>query len=323
MIISCTGKKPVYNNITGLTQGTTYNIIVENDGTLDLDSVKTKLIKVLRDIDMSLSIYNDSSVISRINRNEKVKADRYLTEVFNKSAEISQMTGGAFDITVGLLVKAWGFGPDAVKNFTESKRDSLMKLVGINKVKLSDGYLIKSNPSMFLDVNAIAQGYTVDIVCYLFDSLKIRSYLVEIGGEVRVKGKKGKDYWRIGIDKPEDYNFSPGADLQAVVKLENMSVSTSGNYRKFYVENGIKYSHTIDPQTGYPVKHQLLSASIFANDCTTADAFATACMVLGKDGAINLINKYNFLQGYLIYSDEDGNFKTWISESLKKSISKN
>jgi thiamine biosynthesis lipoprotein len=196
-----------------------------------------------------------------------------------------------------------------------------MKLVGMDKVNILGGYVVKANPAMFLDVNAIAQGYSVDVVCKCFDSLKINTYLVEIGGEVRVKGKKGREYWKIGIDKPEDYNFTPGNNLEAIVKLENKSVSTSGNYRKFYVENGIKYSHTIDPKTGEPVRHQLLSASIFADDCTTADAFATACMVVGKEGAINFINKYKFLEGYLIYSDENGNFKTWMSEDLRKIIS--
>lgn len=199
----------------------------------------------------------------------------------------------------------------------------MLKLVGIDKVSLKNGKVVKSDPGMFLNVNAIAQGYSVDVLCKYFDRLGIKSYLVEIGGEVRAKGDKGGTPWKIGIDKPVDNNMIPGDNLQAIIKIKDKSVSTSGNYRKFYVENGIKYSHTIDPISGYPVKSQLLSATILADDCTTADGFATACMVLGKDGAIELLSKYKQLNGFLIYSDDSGNFKTWISEKIKKSISEN
>jgi thiamine biosynthesis lipoprotein len=231
------------------------------------------------------------------------------------------MTDGAFDITVGPLVKAWGFGPDAHKSFSESKKDSLMKLVGMDKVSLVNGKLIKTDPCISLDVNAIAQGYSVDVVCRYFDSMGIRNYLVEIGGEVRARGTKNGAYWRIGIDKPVDNNMSPGETLQAIIRISDKALATSGNYRKFYIENGIKYSHTIDPKTGYPAKNRLLSATIIADECSTADGIATACMVMGKEGAIDFINKNRQLSGYLVFSDDSGNFETWISESLKDYIS--
>jgi FAD:protein FMN transferase len=231
------------------------------------------------------------------------------------------MTAGAFDITVGPLVRAWGFGPDVHKNFSESKRDSLMKLVGMEKVSLINGRLIKSDPGIYLDVNAIAQGYSVDVASRYFDNLGISNYLIEIGGEVRARGKKAGALWRIGIDRPDDNNMSPGQTLQAIVKIADKALATSGNYRKFYIEDGIKYSHEIDPKTGYPAKNTLLSVTIIAGECAMADGIATACMVMGKDKTIEFLGAHPEFEAYLIYSDDSGNFKTWISEKLKKYIS--
>lgn len=318
---SCISKKPVITNFTGFTQGTTYSIVYDNKKNIDPETLRLKVEKILHAFDMSLSIYIDSSIISKINRNEEAVPDSFFIEVFKKSVLISEMTGGAFDITVGPLVRAWGFGPDEHKNFTEEKRDSLMKLVGMGKVSLINGRLLKSDPGIKLDVNAIAQGYSVDIVCRYFDNLGILNYLVEIGGEVRAKGNKAGALWRIGIDKPEDYNMSPGQNLQAIITISDKSVSTSGNYRKFYVENGIKYSHEIDPKTGYPAKNTLLSATIIADECALADGIATACMVMGKDKTIEFLGIHPELEAYLVYSDDSGNFKTWISEKLSKIIS--
>jgi thiamine biosynthesis lipoprotein len=321
VVFSCKEKKAVIANFTGFTQGTTYSIVYINNKNINPEDLKLKVENILHKFDMSLSLYKDSSIISRLNRNEEVVPDSFFTEVFTKSALISKMTDGAFDITVGPLVKAWGFGPDAHKNFSESKRDSLLKLVGMNKVSLINGRLIKSDPGICLDVNAIAQGYSVDVICRFFDSLGILNYLVEIGGEVRGKGTKAGAYWRIGIDKPVDNNLSPGETLQAIIRISDKALATSGNYRKFYVENGIKYSHTIDPKTGYPAKNRLLSATIIADDCAMADGIATACMVMGIDGAIDFINKNPQLSGYFVFSDDDGNFKTWMSESLREYVS--
>jgi FAD:protein FMN transferase len=318
---ACKDKKPVFANFNGFTQGSTYSIVYDNKININPVELKSKVEKILHDFDMSLSIYQDSSIISKINRNENVVPDSFFVEVFKKSALISEMTGGAFDITVGPLVKAWGFGPDEHKNFTEEKRDSLLDLVGMEKVSLVNGRLIKSNPAIFLDVNAIAQGYSVDVVCRYFDHLGIRNYLVEIGGEVRAKGTKAGALWRIGIDKPEDTNMTPGQSLQAIIKISDKSVSTSGNYRKFYIENGIKYSHEIDPKTGYPAKNTLLSATLIADDCAMADGLATASMVMGKEKTIEFLGNHHEFEAFLIYSDESGNFKTWSSDNLKNYIS--
>ena len=318
---ACKDRKSVFNNFTGFAQGTIYSIVYDNRKNISSEKLKLKVEKILHDFDMSLSLYQDSSIISKINRNEEVIPDSFFTEVFIKSALISEMTDGAFDITVGPLVKAWGFGPDSHKNFTESKLDSLMKLVGMGKVSLKNGRLKKSDPGICLDVNAIAQGYSVDVICRYFDNLGIRNYLVEIGGEVRARGNKAGAQWRIGIDKPEDNNMSPGQTLQAIIKISDKALATSGNYRKFYVENGVKYSHTIDPRTGYPAKNKLLSATIIADDCALADGIATACMVIGKDDAIEFINNNPQFSAYLVFSDDIGNLKTWISENLSEYIS--
>ena len=321
IIASCAEKKPLIEGFNGYAQGTTYSIVYDNNKKLNNDKVKQEVEKVLSDFDMSLSLYIDSSMVSGVNRNEDVTVDFYFSEVFKMSAAISEMTEGAFDITVAPLVKAWGFGPDAQKNFTETKRDSLLELVGMSKVKLTEGKVIKADPRITLDFNAIAQGYSVDVICQYFDAKGVKNYLIEIGGEVRGKGTKAGALWRIGIDKPEDNNMSPGETLQAVIKIGDRALATSGNYRKFYVENGIKYSHTIDPHTGYPAKNRLLSATILAEECATADGIATACMVMGKEKAIEFIGNHPEFSAYYVFTDDDGNYVTWISENLKGLIS--
>jgi FAD:protein FMN transferase len=317
---SCREKDAIFSSFTGFTQGSTYSIVYDNRKKINPEELKIKTEMILHDLDMSLSIYKDSSIISRINRNEDVAPDTYLTEVFNRSAQISEMTNGAFDITVGPLVKAWGFGPDAHKNFNESKRDSLLSLVGMNKVSLVNGRIVKADPRMYIDVNAIAQGYSVDVICLFLSKIGIKNYLVEIGGEVRGKGTKAGAMWRIGIDRPEDNNMSPGKTLQAVIKISDRALATSGNYRKFYIEDGIKYSHEIDPKTGYPAKNTLLSVSLLAPDCATADAVATACMVIGKEKTIGFLANHPEFEAYLVYSDEKGNFRSWETENLRKYI---
>lgn len=320
LFTSCKEKEVTYSRFGGFAQGTTYNIVYEDNGRINPDSIKREVESILAGFDMSLSLYKDSSILSKVNRNEEVMTDEYFREAFRISAEISQLTGGAFDITVGPLVKAWGFGPDEKKNFSDAKRDSLLALVGMEKVSLKDGKVIKTDPRISLDFNAIAQGYSVDVVYDYFKGKGIPEFLIEIGGEVRVKGDKGGKMWKIGIDKPVDNNMSPGSDLEAIISLKDKALATSGNYRKFYIENGIKYSHTIDPKTGYPAMSQLLSATILADECAVADAIATACMVMGKEKSIDFISSHPDYEGYLIFSDDKGNFQTWTSDEIRKLI---
>lgn len=323
LLLLATGcnKQTEFSSFNGFAQGTTYSIVFEDNGKLDPSDLRERVENILHDFDMSLSLYQDSSVISRINRNETLVADSFLIEAFRQSEEINRITDGAFDITIGPLVEAWGFGPDAVKNFNEVIHDSLMRFVGMDKVEMREGLIFKADPRMKLDFNAIAQGYAVDIMSRYLSSLGIKRHLVEIGGEVRVCGDKGGALWRIGIDRPEDNNMMPGEDLQAIISMKDKSLATSGNYRKFYIEDGIKYSHTIDPETGYPARNRLLSATIVTDDCATADGVATACMVMGLEKTIEFLNSHPEFEAYLIYSDDKGYFITWSSRSLKNSIS--
>ena len=317
---SCRERSLTYSTITGFAQGSTYTMVFENRNHLSPSLINEQVGQILHEFDMSMSGYVDSSIVCRINRNEDVRCDSFYTGNFNKSREIWQMSGGAFDITVAPLVRAWGFGPDSHKFMTPQKRDSLLQLVGMEKVDLRDGKILKTDPRITLDFNAIAQGYSVDVICKFFDSKGFTSYLVEIGGEVRVKGKKDGRPWQIGIDKPVDDNMVPGENLEAIIKLTDKALATSGNYRKFYVENGVKYSHTIDPRTGNPARNSLLSATIIAADCATADGVATACMVIGKDKAVDFLSQHPEFSGYFIFSDESGNFRTWISTGLGSSV---
>lgn len=318
-MIACTPQHE-YAEINGLTQGTTYHIVVEKTPGLDVLALRQDIERLFTEIDNSLSIYNDSSVISAVNSNRSNLTDTLFREVFRSAAIVSELSGGLFDITVGPLVKSWGFGPDAMKRFNPSMLDSLLALVGMDKVSLDGDRVIKADPDMFIDVNAIAQGYTVDLVADLLSRSGISQCLVEVGGEIRTMGDKNGVGWLVGIDTPADGNYIPGADIQVKIRLDDLALATSGNYRKFFVEDGIKYSHTIDPRSGYPVRHPLLSATIIAPTGAVADAWATACMVGGLGQAIAFIEKFDFLEGYLIYSDESGVMKSWVSEGIRMMI---
>jgi thiamine biosynthesis lipoprotein len=311
-------KKEVYLKIAGFTQGTTYHITYQMLDTVDLQS---EIDSILHVFDLSLSEYDSGSIISKINRNEIVVVDELFTQVFHKSNEVFKASDGIFDITVMPLVNAWGFGPKARVKVDSSLIDSLLQFVGMEKVKLENGKIIKTDPRVQLDVNALAQGYSVDVLTGFLDGLGSQNYLVEIGGEIRAKGlNPNGELWRIGIDKPEFGNVIPGAELEAVVKLDNKALATSGNYRKYYEENGVKYTHSIDPKTGYPAKQSLLSATIIADDCITADAYATVCMVGGLEKSKEILAKHPELEAYLIYGDDTGVYQLFVTEGMKKLV---
>ena len=321
LISSCTNS---FQTIDGFTQGTTYHIIYEKDGAFGKSPEKMQfdIEYLFEDFDLSLSSYVPGSIISRINNNDpEVVVDDYFKTVFFKSQEVYKISGGSFDITVGPLVNAWGFGPENQTQADSLLIDSLLQYVGMDKIKLSGDKVVKESDGIKLDVNAIAQGYSVDVVCEFLEKRKIENYLVEIGGELRSKGTKLlNEPWRVGIDKPYENNLIPGQNLQVILKLEDCSLATSGNYRKFYEKDGIKYSHSINPKNGYPVMDTLLSATIIANDCMTADAYATACMVMGFSESMNFIQKMSGIEAYLIYSGENGEFKIWKTEGFKDLI---
>ncbi|KXB08821.1 hypothetical protein AKJ55_00390 [candidate division MSBL1 archaeon SCGC-AAA382M17] len=308
-----------YMSIRGLTQGTTYMVKYSS---ADSTNYHPQIKKILSEIDSSMSTYRDNSIISRINRNDSsVRVDEHFREVYQTAKKVSQMTAGAFDITVAPLVNAWGFGFTEKKELDTSKVDSLLEYVGYTSIRLENGKVYKNAKRTMIDMSAIAQGYAVDEISEFLDINGIRDYLVEIGGEVTTQGRNPDgNVWRIGIDKPVDSCNLGKRQLQAIVKLKNLSVATSGSYRQFYVEDGVRYSHTINPKTGFPVRHNLLSVSVFAKKCVLADALATAFMVMGRKKSKRFLEKHSSLGAYFIYSDDQGNFQVECTENVKDLI---
>lgn len=313
LFFSCSQKGTFHKN-EGFVFGTTYHFTYKYK-----NDVEPKMLEQLKKINASLSTYDPNSIISRINKNDTlVKTDSYFIECFNRAQEISEITNGAFDITVAPVVNAWGFGFNESTNTDSAKIDSLMQFVGYNKIKLVGEKILKQNAGTMLDASAIAKGFGVDIAAHFLDNLQVQNYMVEIGGEVRVKGTNPDgNLWRIGIDKPIDDPTAHKRELETVVILKNKSLATSGNYRQFYIKDGIRYSHTINPKTGYPARNSLLSASVMANNCLTADAFATAFMVMGVEKSIKLAESLNYLEVFFIYTDSAQNYKTYNSKGFK------
>lgn len=316
---SCQPKKSEYLKIAGYAQGTSFHITYENSNN---ENYGDAIDSILKAFDKSCSMYDSTSIISRINNNDPtVEADDWFIDVFKKSAEVNALSDGALDITVGPVVRAWGFGAQPMAKHDRAYIDSLLQYVGMEKVKLAGRKVIKQLPGVSLDVNAVAQGYSVDVLAKFFDQKGIKNYLVEIGGEVRSKGTNAKNMlWRVGIDRPADDNIIPGQQIQAIIELNNKSLTTAGNYRKFFVENGVKYGHTIDPKTGYPAKNTLLSATVVADDAVTADAWDTAFMVLGLEKSKEILTKLKGIEVYFIYSNDKGEYEIYCSDGLKKMI---
>jgi FAD:protein FMN transferase len=302
----------------GEAQGTYYAVTyVDADGRNFQDSIDV----ILKKFDSSCSIYKPNSIISRFNNNDPTaKADRDFTTVFNKAMEVSERSGGAFDITVGQLVRAWGFSIKGKLKMDDHKVDSLKQYVGYKKVKLVNGRVIKENPNIQLDYNALAQGYSSDVLGRFLESKGIKNYLIDVGGEVLGRGRKPDGgIWSVGIERPPSDSLQK-QQLEAIVSLDNRALSTSGNYRKYFIKDGIKYSHDIDPITGYPVHHTLLAVSVLAENSMTADAFCCAFLVMGKEKALEFIKHNPELDAYFIYCDEKGTLKTQCSPGFSKII---
>ncbi len=299
----------------GEAQGTYYAISYYDKNAIDY---QPQIDSLLNEFDMTASMWEPNSIISSINNNDTaIILNNVFIEIFNKSFEVSEKTNGAFDITVGPLINVWGFGSKDRSKITQALIDSLIPLINYKAVRLINNKLIKDNSAIHIDFNAIAQGYSVDLLANFLESKGIKNYLIDIGGEVLGKGKKADgSFWRVGIEKPSNNNNQ--RELEAKVSLHNKALATSGSYRKFYIENGIKYSHTIDPATGYPVTHSVLSVSVLANDATTADAYATALMVLGLERSLKFLKENKELAAFFIYSDKNGNLKTFATEGIKR-----
>jgi len=317
LIYSCDSetKKP-YKQLEGLAFGTSFHITMDDKEEQVSESDIDSLIHAMN---RSLSTYIPNSDISRINNGDTtVLVDELFKEVFQKSAVIYEQSEGAFDPTIGILVNAWGFGPgDPIENMNQKAVDSLKVYVGFEKLKLENSKLIKMYPEMFLDFNANAKGFAVDVIGRFLENNGVQNYLVEIGGEIRARGKNAKNQiWRVAIEKP---NFDASRSFQTIIALENECIATSGNYRKFKIDvsTGEKYAHTIDTKTGYPSKSNLLSASVIGDiDCADVDAYATAFMAMGLDKTKVFLDQHYELKAFLIYGDENGELQTFTTNNL-------
>ena len=303
-----------YYRNEGLIFNTIYHITYEA-----AEDYQSQIEAELQRFNASLSPFEPTSVIARMNNNDpEVRADRWFTVVFDRSKEIWSDTEGAFDPTVSPLINAWGFGFKSGIPVTPERVDSLWQLVGMEHMSLTDGRLHKDDPRMTLNFSAIAKGYAVDVVASFLRERGVENYLVEIGGEVAAHGENSRgEYWRIGIDTPEESNVA-GGDIEAVVLLNDAALATSGNYRNFRIVDGRRVAHTIDPTTGYPARHSLLSATVLAPDCMTADAYATAFMVLGVEKSLEIANRHPEMEAYFIYAVDSTETATTMTEGMRQ-----
>ena len=287
-----------YQHDNGFIFGTVYNITYQCE-----DNLKTEIEAALQQVDGEFSMFNDTSTVARINRGEKVSESPMYKEVYKLAQTVHQETDGAFDITVAPLVNAWGFGFKHEQMPTKQQVDSLLRI--------RNQY----------DFSAIAKGYGSDVVARLLRRRGVTNFMVEIGGEIVTQGISERRLpWKIGVTKPTDDSLSVNGELQTVLNITDIAMATSGNYRKFYYKDGQKYAHTIDPKTGYPVQHSLLSATVLAKDCATADAYATSFMVLGVERAKAVLEKHHELMAYFIFARPDGTNDVWFSPSLQDKI---
>lgn len=310
-IYSC--NKSNYRAYRGGMYGTTFSIIYNYHSNLDKD-----IYDRMNSINASLSMFNPNSTISKFNQKGvmQIAIDSDFEKMYTKAVEVYEATDGAFDISVAPLINAWGFGYKHQKLPTDEVVDSIMNFIGMDKVTMENHFIKKKIDGVELDASSIAKGLGVDLVAEYLDDKNIKNYMVEIGGEVRVKGvNRNGVKWRVGIDKPLEHDKN--REIQLILNMDDGAVATSGNYRNFYIKDGHKYTHTINPHTGYPVSKSILSASVYSATCMEADAYATAFMVLGLDAAKSVIKNVKNIEGLIIYGEED-NIRIWMSDGFAK-----
>ncbi|NOY48798.1 MAG: FAD:protein FMN transferase [Chlorobi bacterium] len=308
LLFSCK-EKLINKRITGTVFGTSYSVqFATYDNDLNFETQFDKLFYV---INKSMSTYQTNSIISKINRNETTTIDSHFRKVFDAAKEIYKLSNGAFDPTIGVLVNAWNFGPEGnIDDLNSEKIASLMLTVGFDKVERYQDTIVKQNVNTILDFNAIAKGYGVDVIAEFLETQNIENYLVEIGGEIRAKGinMSSNKPWKIGIENP---NFDGSQSIMKAISLNDEAMATSGTYRKFKVDkNGNRYAHIIDTKTGYPSKTNLLSISVIAEDCMTADAYATAFKAMGIDKVKTFLKSHPELKVFLIFENKKKELET-------------
>lgn len=300
--------------VDGLAQGSYYEITYFDSRERDF---KPQFDSIFALIDASVSLWVDSSVISKVNRNEDVVLDKVFVDNFNIAQEYAALSNGAFDPTVAPLVSMWGFSYKDDIELTDDNIDSVRQLVDYRKVRIADGKLVKDDVRIKLDFNAIAQGYTADVIADFLCRQGIDDYLVNVGGEIMAHGAKPDgSTWVVGIEKPaESWDSSPV--MQTRVRLGDNGLVTSGSYRKYVERGGKRYSHTIDPATGYPVQHSLISVTVMAESSARADALASICMVMGFEKSLELIKSLGGVEAYYIFANADGDLETFATDGFE------
>lgn len=305
IIVSC-GRTPRKIEYSGITQGSYFAITYYDEAGRTFEA---EIDSIFKEVDNSVSLWNENSIIRKVNRKEDVVVNQIFKDNFEWARKASEFSGGAFDATIGPLVSAWGFHYKKELEMTPQMVDSIRQLVDYRKIQIIDNKVVKANPNMTLDFNAVAQGYTADIIGKYLETKGIENYLVNVGGEIMVKGTKPHgQMWTIGIEKPAE-NFDSEQSVQMKLQLKDKGIVTSGNYRKYIEKDGVRYSHSIDPKTGYPVEQNLLSVTIIADNASWADCLATVCMIVGKEKASQLLASQDGLEAYFIYV-KDGKIQT-------------
>lgn len=313
LTVSCV-KQPQKMHLEGFAQGSYYAITYFDEQGRDLQK---GVDSIFHAVDMSVNLWVDTSIICKVNRNENIKLDNIFIDNFNIAQQAAELSGGYFDPTISPLVSAWGFSAKNGDSITPQLIDSLCQLVDYHKVRIENKQLIKENSAMRLDFNAIAQGYTSDLIGNYLESKGITSYLVDVGGEIIARGGKPDGTpWLVGIEKPAA-NWDSDRVIQQRVEIKDQGIVTSGSYRKYVERDGKRYSHCIDPTTGYPVEHNLLSATVIAETSVWADALASICMVMGMEKSLPIINSLDGVEAYYIFVNDQGELETFATEGFK------
>lgn len=314
-LTACNSSEPKRMNLAGEAQGTYYAITYfdeyERNLQLQVDSL-------LRAFDLSVSLWEENSILSRVNSGDSSTVlDNVFIYNFLLSKEIAILTDGYFDFTIGPLAKAWGFHRKNRMEMSAEQVDSLRKLVDYTKVKLTEGKIVKDDPRMSFDFNAVAQGHSVDLIAQLFDSIGITHFIIDVGGEIVARNTKpDSSKWRVAIESPaQDKNDE--RNIEVIVAIENKALATSGSYRKYFEIDGKRYSHAINPKTGYPVDHQLLSVTVLADNAALADALSTAFMVMGIEKSQKLLEKLPDIEAYFIFWNDEKTYGTYATDGFK------
>lgn len=305
--------------LQGLAQGSYYAVTYYDE---ENRNFQHEIDSIFHAVDMSVNLWVDSSVISKVNRNEDVTLDSIFLDNFRIAMETARLSDGYFDPTISPIVAAWGFSYKRGDSITPQLIDSLKQLVDYRKIHIENGKVIKDNPDMKLDFNAIAQGYTSDLIAAFLESRGIKNYLVDTGGEIMARGSKPNDQpWIVGIEKPAE-NWDSEQVVQTRIALRDKGLVTSGSTRKYTERNGRRYSHCIDPKTGYPVDHNVLSATVLAENSVWADALASICMVMGMEKSLPLIESMNGVEAYYIFVNEQNELETFATEGFRELLIK-